>query len=131
MTESEQVQVEQIVSKLSLKEKSATFVTCKLSYDCLLSSTKSFVHNFSQLTDDEKTEFKSLATYIKLLDKCSIKNKIKVFKPKKPVQESVQEPVQEPVKEPIQEPVKEQVQEQEQEQVQEKKVTKRSSKSRK
>lgn len=100
----EQVQVEQNVSKLSPKEKSNTFVTCKLSYDCLLSSTKSFINNFNYLTDDEKLEFKSLATYIKLLDKCSVKNKIKVFKPKKTVQEPAQKPIKEQ-EEPIQEPV--------------------------
>ena len=113
MTEQVQVeQTEQVISKLSPKEKSASFVTCKLSYDCLLSSTKSFVHNFNQLTDDEKSEFKSLATYIKLLEKCSVKNKIKVFKPKKPIQEQEKEQVREPEKEdlvlePVQEPVEE------------------------
>jgi trans-aconitate methyltransferase len=125
----EQVQVEQIeqnVSKLSHKEKSAAFVTCKLSYDCLLSSTKSFYHNFNKLTDEEKTEFKSLSTYIKQLEKCSIKNKIKVFKPKKSVQVQELEPVQEPVQESVQEPVQEPVQEEE-----EKKVSKRHSKSKK
>lgn len=127
MTEQVQVeqveQIEQFVSKLSHKEKSAAFVTCKLSYDCLLSSTKSFYHNFNKLTDEEKTEFKSLSTYIKQLEKCSVKNKIKVFKPKKSVQEleQVQESVQEPVQEPVQESV----------QVEEKKVSKRHSKSKK
>lgn len=114
MTEQVQVeQTEQVISKLSPKEKSASFVTCKLSYDCLLSSSKSFVHNFNQLTDDEKSEFKSLATYIKLLEKCSVKNKIKVFKPKKQVQNQEPEKVQQepekedPVLEPVQEPVEE------------------------
>jgi hypothetical protein len=121
----EQVQVEQNVSKLSHKEKSAAFVTCKLSYDCLLSSTKSFYHNFNKLTDEEKTEFKSLSTYIKQLEKCSIKNKIKVFKPKKSVQVQELEPVQESVQESVQEPVQEPVQ------VEEKKVSKRHSKSKK
>ncbi len=113
---------EQVVSKQTPKERSAPFVTCKLSYDCLLSSTKSFVHNFSQLTDDEKTEFKSLATYVKLLDKCSVKNKIKVFKPKKTSQESVQESVQETVEEPVKEPTPEPT---------EKKTSKRPSKAKK
>ena len=51
-------------------ERSVNFVNGKLSYDCLIASTKSFVHNFSNLTQEEKTEFKSLNTYIKLLDKC-------------------------------------------------------------
>jgi hypothetical protein len=128
MTEQVQVeQIEQIVSKLSHKEKSAAFVTCKLSYDCLLSSTKSFYHNFNKLTDEEKTEFKSLSTYIKQLEKCSVKNKIKVFKPKKSVQEL--EPVQESAQESVQEQVQESVQESVQ--VEEKKVSKRHSKSKK
>lgn len=127
MIESEQV--DQNVSKLSLKEKSNAFVTCKFSYDCLLSSTKSFYHNFNQLTDDEKKEFKSLATYIKLLEKCSVKNKIKVFKPKKSVQEPIQEIVQETVKETVKETVQEVVDDVKQ--VEEKKVSKRQSKSKK
>ena len=57
-------------------ERSKENTTCRLSYECLMSSTKSFVHNFSNLTDEEKVEFKSLETYVKHLQKCiaTIKN---------------------------------------------------------
>ena len=57
-------------------ERSKKNATCRLSYECLMSSTKSFVHNFSSLTDTEKVEFKSLETYVKHLQKCitTIKN---------------------------------------------------------
>lgn len=57
-------------------ERSKENATCRLSYECLMSSTKSFVHNFSNLTDSEKIEFKSLETYVKHLQKCitTIKN---------------------------------------------------------
>jgi hypothetical protein len=51
-------------------ERSDKYVISRLSYDCLISSTKSFVHNFNLLSDEEKMEFKSLATYVKQLDKC-------------------------------------------------------------
>ena len=51
-------------------ERSTNNTIARLSYDCLISSTKSFVSNFSNLTDDEKLEFKSLSTYIKQLEKC-------------------------------------------------------------
>jgi hypothetical protein len=53
-------------------ERSYNYVTCRLSYDCLISSTKSFVNNFNNLTQEEKSEFKSLNNYIKQLDKCMI-----------------------------------------------------------
>jgi hypothetical protein len=51
-------------------ERSSTYQSCRLGYDCLMASTKSFVHNFSLLSDEEKAEFKSLNTYVKQLDKC-------------------------------------------------------------
>ena len=51
-------------------ERSVNYVTSRLSYECLISSTKSFVHNFANLTSEEKMEFKSLATYVKQLEKC-------------------------------------------------------------
>ena len=91
----------------SKQDKSANYVVTRLSYDCLISSTKSFVHNFNSLSDEEKLEFKSLATYVKQLEKClpSKQNK-QVSKPKKVVapvetlepvkvaEEKVVEPVQ-------------------------------------
>jgi hypothetical protein len=52
------------------KERSLNNTTCRLSYDCLISATKSFVHNFSNLTTEEKLEYKSLTNYVKQLDKC-------------------------------------------------------------
>jgi len=58
---------DQIVTK---PERSANNTNTRLSYDCLVSATKSFVHNFASLTEEERTEFKSLATYVKQLEKC-------------------------------------------------------------
>ena len=57
-------------------ERSALFQSTKLGYECVMSSTKSFVHNFNQLPEEEKAEFKSLNTYVKQLEKCmsSLKN---------------------------------------------------------
>lgn len=52
------------------KERSLNNTICRLSYDCLLSATKGFVHNFSNLTTEEKLEYKSLANYVKQLEKC-------------------------------------------------------------
>jgi hypothetical protein len=43
-----------------------------------------FVHNYNVLTDDEKLEFKSLATYVKQLEKC-LPPKNKSLPKKKPV----------------------------------------------
>jgi hypothetical protein len=51
-------------------ERSPLYVTCRLSYDSLMTSTKSFVHNFNNLSVEEKTEFKSLNNYVKQLEKC-------------------------------------------------------------
>ena len=51
-------------------DKSTNYIVSRLSYDCLISSTKSFVHNFNSLSDEEKLEFKSLTTYVKQLEKC-------------------------------------------------------------
>lgn len=91
------------VSNTSKPERSANYVVSRLSYDCLISATKSFAHNFNTLTDDEKMDFKSLATYVKQLEKClpSKQNKI-VSKPKKVVVESTEpaQPLEEKVIEP-------------------------------
>jgi hypothetical protein len=58
------------MSEQTVIERSKDLQSCKLAYDCIMSSTKSFVYNFSLLTNEEKTEFKSLANYVKQLDKC-------------------------------------------------------------
>ena len=65
-------------------ERSAAYVVSRLSYDTLISSTKMFVHNFNVLTEEEKAEFKSLATYVKQLEKC-LPAKNKSLPKKKPV----------------------------------------------
>lgn len=86
------------------KQRSLNNATTRLSYECLMSATKSFVHNFATLTDEERAEYKSLATYVKQLDKClPSKHGNVVSKPKKvvvPVEQStvVEEKVVEPVK---------------------------------
>ena len=54
----------------SPKERSQNNTTCRLSYDCLISATKSFLHNFSNLTAEEKLEYKSLTNYVKQLVRC-------------------------------------------------------------
>lgn len=61
------------------KEHSKDYVNCKLSYDCLMASTKSFIHNFNNLTINEKLEFKCMGNYVKQLEKCmlTIKNNMK------------------------------------------------------
>ena len=59
--------VEQVAAKV---DRSNNYVNCKLGYDSLIVSIKSFVHHFNTLSDDEKTEFKSLNSHVKLLDKC-------------------------------------------------------------
>ena len=43
---------------------------CKHSYDSLITTTKAFVFNFNNLSQEEKASFKSLQTYIKQLQKC-------------------------------------------------------------
>lgn len=65
-------------------ERSANYVVSRLSYDTLISSTKMFVHNYNVLTEEEKSEFKSLATYVKQLEKC-LPPKNKSLPKKKPV----------------------------------------------
>jgi phenylalanyl-tRNA synthetase alpha subunit len=90
--------------------KSENFITCKLSYDSLLSSIKLFLHNFSKLSESEKAEYKSLTNYVKQLSKCTVQelnkpkkiNKKIVSKPIEEVKEEVKEEVQE-IKEEIQE----------------------------
>jgi hypothetical protein len=63
---------EQTVSTSSAtkNERSQNYISCRLSYDCLMSSTKSFVNNFNNLSQEERLEFKSLNTYVKQLEKC-------------------------------------------------------------
>ena len=52
------------------QEHSKDYNICKLSYDCLMASTKSFVQNFNNLTVEEKIEFKCMGNYVKQLEKC-------------------------------------------------------------
>ncbi len=61
---------EQTVEQAAKVERSANFVNCKLGYDSLIVSIKSFVHHFNTLSDDEKIDFKSLSSHVKQLDKC-------------------------------------------------------------
>ena len=113
-----------ITPQVSKQERSLNYVSTRLGYDCLISSTKSFVHHFNSLTDEEKTEFKSLATYVKQLEKCLQPKQIKQTNRRKktvevsltstvveetiklvPVEEKVKEltlPVEEKVIEPVQ-----------------------------
>jgi hypothetical protein len=54
----------------SKTERSAANQSCRLSYDCLMSSSKTFLHHFSLLKEEEKGEYKSLGNYVKQLSKC-------------------------------------------------------------
>jgi len=100
---SEHPQTKQTLEKI---ERSQNYTNTRLSYDCLMASTKSFVNNFNLLTVEEKAEFKSLATYVKQLEKCMtilknspVKLTTRVQKEKKAVPETnaVEEQVVEPV----------------------------------
>ena len=59
-----------VTQSLSKSERSKENTSCRASYECLMSATKSFVLNFSSLSDEEKAEFKSLVNYVKQLQKC-------------------------------------------------------------
>lgn len=64
---------QQNVPKVGEKEeRSRDYINCKLSYDCLMSSTKSFIHNFNNLTVNEKLEFRCMGNYVKQLEKCMV-----------------------------------------------------------
>lgn len=65
---SEQETVNQTASKT---ERSASNQSCRLSYDTFIASSKNFLHHMSFLTDEEKTEYKSLANHVKQLHKCN------------------------------------------------------------
>lgn len=52
------------------QERSHEYTNTRMSYDCLMSATKSFIYNFQNLSLEEKLEFKSLANHVKQLDKC-------------------------------------------------------------
>jgi hypothetical protein len=106
-------------SQVNTKQRSTNNTVTRLSYDCLMSATKSFVHNFASLTEDEKQEYKSLATYVKQLERClpnksgSVVQRKKVVSPvvpdSVPVSVSVEETVSEPVKKSRKKPKVEQV----------------------
>lgn len=100
---SEQLIIKQAPEKI---ERSQNYTNTRLSYDCLMASTKSFVNNFNLLTTEEKVEFKSLATYVKQLEKCMIVLK---NSPVKPTQRNQKEKVLVPETEVIEELVLESV----------------------
>jgi hypothetical protein len=52
-------------------ERSSANQSARLSYDCLIASAKTFLHHFSSLSDEEKTEYKSLANHVKQLNRCN------------------------------------------------------------
>ena len=52
-------------------ERSAVNQSCRLSYDCLIASSKTFLHHFLLLSDEEKAEYKSLGNHVKQLSKCN------------------------------------------------------------
>ena len=60
------------VTNTSKTDHSEKYACCRLSYDCLMASTKSFVNNFNNLTPEEKQQFKSLHNYVKQLEKCML-----------------------------------------------------------
>jgi hypothetical protein len=63
---------QETVNQDSVKnERSSANQSARLSYDCLIASAKTFLHHFSSLTDEEKTEYKSLANHVKQLNKCN------------------------------------------------------------
>ena len=63
---------QETVNQTSTKvERSASNQSCRLSYDCLIASAKTFIHHFSALTDEEKVEYKSLTNHVKQLGKCN------------------------------------------------------------
>jgi peptidoglycan hydrolase CwlO-like protein len=104
--------------------KSENFITCKLSYDSLLSSIKLFLHNFGKLTDSEKAEYKSLTNYVKQLSKCTVqelnkpkKNNKKIITKSSDDVEEIKEEIKE-IKEEIKE-IKEEVKEEVKEEIKE------------
>ena len=65
---SEQETVNQTASKT---ERSAANLSCRLSYDSFIAASKNFLHHMSFLSDEERTEYKSLANHVKQLHKCN------------------------------------------------------------
>lgn len=66
---------EQEINEVALKtvdkvEHTREYNCCKHSYESLITTTKAFVFNFNNLSQEEKASFKSLQTYIKQLQKC-------------------------------------------------------------
>jgi hypothetical protein len=63
---------QETVNQGSVKnERSSANQSARLSYDCLIASAKTFLHHFSSLSDEEKTEYKSLANHVKQLNRCN------------------------------------------------------------
>jgi len=62
----------EMVTNTSKTDHSEKYACCRLSYDCLMASTKSFVNNFNNLSLEEKQQFKSLHNYVKQLEKCML-----------------------------------------------------------
>ena len=104
----EQTSANQTTTKV---ERSAVNQSCRLSYDCLIASSKTFLHHFNLLSDEERLEYKSLGNHVKQLNKCNevIKKNSSVSKRTtlkvvtEPVTESVAaaEPATESVAEPV------------------------------
>jgi hypothetical protein len=59
-----------VTQSISRNERSKESISCRASYECLMSATKSFVLNFNNLSNEEKAEFKSLVNYVKQLHRC-------------------------------------------------------------
>ena len=62
--------IEVITKNLDKTEHTKEYICCKYSYESLITTTKAFVFNFNNLSQEEKTSFKSLHTYVKQLQKC-------------------------------------------------------------
>ena len=63
---------QETVTQSSIKnERSSANQSCRLSYDCLIASVKTFIHHFSSISDEEKTEYKSLSNHVKQLNRCN------------------------------------------------------------
>jgi hypothetical protein len=100
----EQTSANQTTTKV---ERSAVNQSCRLSYDCLIASSKTFLHHFNLLSDEERLEYKSLGNHVKQLNKCNEVIKKNSSVSKRSTLKVVTEPVAvaEPATESVVEPV--------------------------
>jgi len=100
----EQTSANQTTTKV---ERSAVNQSCRLSYDCLIASSKTFLHHFNLLSDEERLEYKSLGNHVKQLNKCNEVIKKNSSASKRTTLKVVTEPVAmaEPATESVVEPV--------------------------